>query len=184
LAANPNDRNRVGAGVPLATLKRQAQLAIAACEEAVRQSPDEPRLRYQLARAFQTVDRDKAFGMLEGLVARGYPAAHDNFGWMLYDDKKMKARAVEIFRRGVSLGDPDSMLSLAEMVDREDTEPRNGSETKISLYTRACQLGHERACQAATAENEREARRARDLQEQKQALELFQGILRSIPMRR
>jgi len=184
LAANPNDRNRVGGGVPLASLKLQGSEAVAACEEAVRQSPDELRFGYQLARALQTVDRSRAYKLLEGLVAKGYPAAHDNFGWMLYDDKKNIDYAVQVFRRGVQLGDPDSMVSLAEMISRDDAEPQNESETKVSLYARACQLEHERACVAARAENEKEARRARELQQQKEALMLFRGILQAIPGRR
>lgn len=182
LAANPNDRNRVGRGVPIAVLKQHGQQAIAACEEAVRQSPDELRLRYQLARAFQTVNRTRAYGLFEWLVSKGYPAAHDNFGWMLYDDRKSIQRAVEVFRRGVHLGDPDSMVSLAEMISRDAAEPRNGAETKISLYAQACELGHERACQAASEENDREARRDRQIEEQKAAIELFKGLLRGLPV--
>jgi hypothetical protein len=83
LAANPNDQNRVGEGVPFDALKLQAKDAVEACEMATRQNSKEPRLQYQLARALQFSDPRRAFVILQKLVSIRYPAAFDNIGWIL-----------------------------------------------------------------------------------------------------
>ena len=60
-----------------------------------------------------------------------YPAAYDNLGWLI--EKENPSKAVELFRNGVRLGDPDAMVSLAEMIDKGRTVPLNQSETKLAL---------------------------------------------------
>jgi hypothetical protein len=154
LAANPNDQNRIADGVTFDALKLQAKDAVEACDIAVNQNPREPRLQYQLARAlqFNANDRRRAFTILQKLVANRYPAAFDNIGWIVYLDKKTPQEAVNYFRTGVMLNDSDSMLSLAEMIDRNFTEPRNPAETKLALYHRAAQLGNEAGARAEQVE--------------------------------
>src|SRR6185295_9617908 len=123
------------------TLKSTAREAIANCEKAAQQNPNEPRFRYQLARALQFTDRPKAFLIHQKLIQTGYPAAYDNLGWMYFTDKKDTTQAVNMFRLGVQAGDPDSMISLAEMIDRGVATTANPSETKLELYARAARLG-------------------------------------------
>ena len=150
LAANPNDQNRVGEGVPFDALKLQAKEAVEACDIAVKQNPRKPRLQYQLARALQFSDRKRAFALLQTLVSTRYPAAFDNIGWIVLAENPQEA--VNYFRRGVDLGDSDSMVSLAEMIDRNYAFPRGPGETKLALYHRAAQLGNKAAANAVQVE--------------------------------
>jgi hypothetical protein len=174
LAANPNDRNRSGDGVPYDTLKTQASQAIESCEIAAKQAPTALRFQYQLARALQSTGkspmRQKAVGILNKLVEQEYPAAYDNLGYLLGYDQNNFAAAVKLFRTGTKLGDPDSMLSLAEMIEEGRATPMNRGETKIDLYTRAAQLGHPAAIQALQEEREKAIRAERDRALQEEAL--------------
>jgi len=181
LAANPNDPRRVGAGVEYAALKGQADAAVKACASAAQQNPTEPRFRYQLARALQLTDRLWAFGLLQDLVKQGYPAAFDNLGWMYFMDKHSPEQAVALFRRGVQAGDPDAMLSLAEMIERQHTVAMNPSENKLALYQRAAQLGSQAAATAYNTELNREQQEADQrriqLQQQQMMMQIIGGVL-------
>ena len=65
------------------------------------------------------------------------------------DSSENPQEAVNYFSRGVDLGDSDSMLSLAEMIDRNYAFPRGPQETKLAaLYHRAAQLGNKAAAEA------------------------------------
>jgi TPR repeat protein len=151
LAANPNDQNRIGEGVPFDALKLQAKEAVKVCDMATKQNPKEPRLQYQLARALQFSDRKLAFALLQKPVSTRYPAAFDNIGWIvLAANPQNPQEAVNYFRTGVDLGDSDSMLSLAEMIDRNYAFPRGPRETKLALYHRAAKLGNKTAAEAAS----------------------------------
>ena len=68
-----------------------------------------------------------------------YPAAYDNAGSILLHENKFDA-AVKQFRLGVKYGDPDAMVSLAELI-------RKGmvSGDFVDLYRKAADLGHEGA---------------------------------------
>jgi TPR repeat protein len=88
-------------------------------------------------------------------------------GYLLAYDQNNFAAAATLFRSGTKLGDPDSMLSLAEMIEEGRATPKRG-ETKIDLYTRAAQLGHPAAIQALQEERENaiRAERGRALQDE------------------
>jgi hypothetical protein len=184
LAANPNDQNRVGEGVPYDALKLQAKDAVEACEIASKQDPSKARLQYQLARALQFSDRKRAFALLQKLVSTRYPAAFDNIGWIVFAPTNPQ-EAVNYFRTGVDLGDSDSMLSLAEMIDRNYAFPRGPGETKLALYHRAAQLGNKTAANAEQVELQKlgqaEANRELQRQQAKIAGEIFGTIFRGIP---
>ena len=141
LAANPNDLHKTGVGAEFSALKAQAPEAIKACEIAVQQNPRELRYKYQLGRALEWADRRRALGIYEELAGLGYAAAYDNLGRLYYEDLRNPGRAVSTFRKGLQAGDPDSMVSLAEMIDRRYTVSTSPAETKIQLYRRAAQLG-------------------------------------------
>jgi len=180
MAGNPTDPGRSGIGATFDALKNQAKEAVANCEQAVRQYPNELRFQYQLGRSLQLVDRNKAFDILRKVVGLRYPAAYDNLGWMLYADKKNVPEAVSVFRSGVRLGDPDSMVSLAEMIDRGHITPADQSETKIALYARAAALGHQSAQRALQVEQAKEAKAAQDLATQQQQQRLMLEVLGTV----
>jgi hypothetical protein len=152
LAANPYDQKKSVSvpGVSFSELGGHANEAAQTCEKAAEGFPRELRFRYQQARALQHVDRNKTFSILEQLVRQRYPAAFDNFGWLHVPNNE--AAAISYFRTGAGLGDPDSMVSLAEMTIRGRVQPRGPNETVLALYCRAAQLGHmegKEGCQRA-----------------------------------
>jgi len=153
LAANPTDPRRVGEGVPFEMLKVQADEAISSCTRAVAQFPAELRYQYQLGRALQFRDRKKAFDIEAALVKQRYPAAYDNLGWMYLQDRKDPAAAVQQFKMGSQLGDGDSMVSLAEMIDRNLFTPPNPYDMKLALWRKAAELGHAGAAKALDLES-------------------------------
>jgi hypothetical protein len=188
LAANPNDRNKVGEGVAFGVLKGQATEAIRSCELAMKQNPEQPRFKYQLARALQWTDRTRAFQLHQELTARRYPASFDNLGWMFYMDRKDPNQAVAQFRAGTQLNDADAMVSLAEMVDRGHVVPSSPAETKIELCRRAADLGHSGAALCYQMESAKEEQAAKDraaqLQQQQMMLQLMGTVIQSATARR
>jgi hypothetical protein len=187
LAANPNDPKRVGEGVGFGVLRGQAQEAIANCELAIKQSPTELRLKYQLARALQWVDSKRAFQLHQELVNRGYPAAFDNLGWLIYIEKKDPAQAVALFRRGIQASDSDSMVSLAEMIDRKHTVPGGPSEEKLELYRRAAELGNGAAIRGyqdqVTKEEVAQTDRIQQLEQQRMMLQFMGTVIQNMGRR-
>jgi TPR repeat protein len=179
LAANPNDSRRIGQGVTFDALKTQAREAMASCELAVAQNPTELRFRYQLGRALEWIDRKRALQIHQELVARGYPAAFDNLGWLYFTERRDPAQAVALFRRGVQAGDSDSMVSLAEMIDRGYTTPAHPSEEKLQLYRRAANLGNAVAARAYQAEIAKQ----QQLEQQRRMMETFGRVIQNIPGR-
>jgi hypothetical protein len=146
LAANPYDLRKSAEGVPFDRLKQHAFEAVENCEIAAGQYPHELRFQYQQARALQHLDPGKAFIMHERLARLRYPAAYDNLGWLYITERSNEREGIRQFQMGTELGDPDSMVSLAEMMRRGMVMPRRPSEP-LELYRRAAQLGHVEAAQ-------------------------------------
>src|SRR5438067_11722462 len=73
------------------------------------------------------------------VVAQKYPAAFHNLGSMYLLDKNNLQRAVSLFRQGIKLRDADSMLSFANLVERNLVAPANESEVPIELRRRAAE---------------------------------------------
>jgi hypothetical protein len=186
LAGNPTDPQRAGPGISYDALEANASQAIEYCELAAKQAPSVLRFQYQLARALQRIDMDRAFALLEQLAKRRYPAAFDNLGW-LYLARHNIPQAVSHFRMGAELGDPDSMVSLVEMYDRGYTAPRSAEETKIALLERAARLGHPRAARGLEAEQQSyqqmEQQRAFQQEQARRMIQIFGGIIQGIPHR-
>jgi hypothetical protein len=187
LAANPNDSQKAGEGVAFGALKNQAREAVASCELAAAQNPSELRFRYQHGRALEWIDRKKAFEIHQGLVARGYPAAFDNLGWLYFTERRDAAQAVALFRRGVRAGDSDSMVSLAEMIDQGYAVPANPSEETLQLYRRAAELGNAtavRAYQAAIVKGPATQQQPYwQLEQQRRMMQIFGTVIQNIPRR-
>jgi hypothetical protein len=152
LAANPNDQNRrrTSRGVSYDELKTHITEAIRACELAVQLLPADLTLQYQLARAVELADPARGQAMQDRLVKLSYPAAFDNAGSLLLNEKGCRQHcineAVKLFRKGVALGDPDAMMSLADQIGQN-----HATGDQISLYQRAAKLGHPRAIRALEA---------------------------------
>jgi len=132
-------------------------------------------------------DRKRSFAILQKLVAIRYPAAFDNIGWIFYADQRNPQEAANYFRMGTDLNDSDSMLSLAEMIDKGYAVPRSSAETKLALYSRAAQLGNRVAANAEQVELQKqgqaEASKELQLQQAKIAGEVFNIILQGVARR-
>jgi TPR repeat protein len=185
LAGNPNDPRRSGAGVSYDALKMHARDAVEICTAASAADPDEPRLKYQLGRALEFLDRKKAFDIQVSLVKLKYPAAYDNLGWMLFNDKKDITQAVNHFRMGAELGDPDSMVSLADMINRGAFNPQNSNYIRISLLKKAAALGDQAALRVHNSGLERQQdsqnHQTTGQARQRRTLETYGDVERSIP---
>lgn len=76
VAAHPDDLHRVAPGRERAEIARDFAGAVAACESAVARDPDNPRLRYQLARVLGYSGQGKlAMPHREKAIAGRYPQA-------------------------------------------------------------------------------------------------------------
>ena len=144
------------------------------------------RFQYQLARALQHIDKERAFALLEQLTKKRYPAAFDNLGWLFLARQNIP-QAVSHFRTGAQLGDPDSMMSLVEMYDRGHAAPRSQEETKIVLLERAARLGHPGAARGLEVEQEKyeqvEQQRAFQQEQARRMIQIFGGIIQGMPRR-
>jgi hypothetical protein len=181
LAANSTDRRKLTTvqGVAFVTLRSQADRAITACESANANFPNEQRFQYQLARALEFKDRARAFGLHEKLSRLQYPAAFDNLGSMYLNDRNDPATAVRYFVEGVRLEDPDSMVSLADMIEKNYYPVPNPVEVRLALFKKAAELGNSNAARALSAEMLR-SQRTISVQD---ALQILGSILQNVPTR-
>jgi hypothetical protein len=184
LAANPYDPRRPAdiAGVPYGELQVHAREAIAACEKALKSNPNEPRYLYQLARASQSSDPKKAFGLYRRATQQSYPAAFDNLGWMYLTGRggtKSEGEAVRAFSRGADLGDPDAMVSLAKLY-AAGTGVAQSAERAQTLYQRAAVLGHQDAVAMVQKLEDEAVRAAEARRNSEEAAKMFLNILGGI----
>jgi TPR repeat protein len=191
LAANPSDAHRVGEGVPYAALKPVAAQAVEACDLAAKQNPTELRFQYQLGRALELAgdgavrmqNRQRAMAIHQKLVNMGYAAACDNLGSLYRWDKKDMTTAVAMFRRGVQLGDADSMVSLADMIGDNEITP-GPNETSLELYKRAADLGNPSAMRAyqdaLTKAQNAQQQQIQQIQQQQMMLQFLGAVLQNV----
>jgi hypothetical protein len=145
LAANPTDPSKPAnvSGVGYDDLKTQARAAVEACMLAIRFYPQEQRYRYQFARALQVEEPEKALELRMDLVRNNYPASYDNVGSLLIRTRKDFRQAIIYFKGGAQRGDPDSMVSLADLIDRNYYVPETDPiATRFALLSMAAELGH------------------------------------------
>ena len=105
--AHPSDPDKVAPGVSQAEMNFPS--AMAACEAAVAQDPDNPRLRYQLARVYTySGQTGKGWPHMEAAVAAEYPQALFVSGYMQYlgrsDTGADVCRAGGLLRRSAEYG--------------------------------------------------------------------------------
>jgi hypothetical protein len=191
LAANPDDGQRAGQGVPYGELRPLAAQAVDACESAAKQNPDELRFQYQLARALELAgegpmhlkNRQRAMVIEQELVAKGYAAAFDNLA-SIYRDRGDLETAVALFRKGAELGDSDSMVSLADLLNDQKIGPQGPDETALALYKRAAELGNQngiRGYQDLMAKGQdAQQRQFQQLENQRMMLQFMGTVLRNV----
>jgi len=185
LAGNPSDPRRAMtvSGVRYEELKGRASQALETCRVAMDKFPDELRYRYQFARALETSDPDKAIPHYRDLIRKNYPAAYDNLA-SIYIRKRDIRTAIPLLKSGVRANDPDSMVTLADLIERGFVNVQNPVAAKYALLERAAQLGHSGAQLAVERQKaelqQRQQERAFQLQEQQMMLDLFGTLLRGV----
>lgn len=181
MAGNPTDPRSGGRGAPYEILKLNAKEAADVCFTAVTRYPTEVRYQYQYARAVQFIDKQKSFELQKKVAAQRYPSSFDNLGWLYIVIYKDYGEGVRQFKIGSDLGDPDSMVSLAEMIDRGYYLSRDSITEKMELYRRAKDLGHPAgriAYDRALADlREQQEQEYRQQEVQKQMIGIVGGIL-------
>jgi TPR repeat protein len=101
-------------------------------------------MRYQLARALQAANQyDRAFALLTALADDGYAAAFDNLGFH-HMRLRQTETAIAYHRKGADAGDPEAMVTVAELIEKGTTQPRHANEF-WDLLQNAAQRGHDGA---------------------------------------
>jgi hypothetical protein len=185
LAANPHDPRKPlnVLGSKFAEVQENAAEAALACRRAVEYFPNEPRYKYQYARALGFTKAAEAILIYRRLTKELYPAAFDNLASLLLQkrDKKSIAEAISVLKNGVRNGDSDSMVTLAALVGTSMYPVSNPYAYKLALYKQAASLGHQEAGEAAV-EMERQAEQQQleyvsRRQQEQMMLELFGTLL-------
>jgi TPR repeat protein len=115
LAGAPDDKAKVGPGVPFDDIDRPA--ATAACRAAVAQQPDNARLHFQLGRALNTQDDVGARREYAAAVDRHYVYAYANLGYLMLrgvGGPRDIPSARAVLQQGVDAGDLESMYALGD----------------------------------------------------------------------
>jgi len=180
LGANPTDAHKQSDGVTFEVLGLQAEAAFDGCLKATKEFPTEPRYQYQLGRAAQFKDKKKAFELFTALTNSGYAAAFDNLGGM-YADKNELGTATKLFQTGSKLGDADSMVSLAGLIEKGYLTPPDALNQRLALLKRAAELGHAGAQRAFAVEYQKaqtaQQQQIMQQQVQQQMLQLFGAVI-------
>lgn len=185
LAGNPSDtrKSSSSAGSRYEELRGHAAAALDACRAAMEAAPSELRFKYQFTRALEINEPDKAIPLYRELMRQNYPAAYDNLG-NIYIRKKDMRTAISILKSGVKANDPDSMVTMADLVERGYVPAQNPVAAKYALLERAAQLGHsgaQLAVEQMKAElQQQQQQRAFQQQEQQMMLDLFGTIVRGV----
>jgi hypothetical protein len=99
-------------------------------------------------------------------------------------DRNDLAAGVAILRQGVELGDSDSMLTLAELIENGAVTSQSPNETPLDLYKRAAELGNENAAQAYQAElakaQQLQQQQMQHLEQQKMIFQFIGNVLRNV----
>jgi hypothetical protein len=93
----------------------------------------------------ETEAPEKAFEIHNKLAHLGYPVAYDNLGWLEIKLYQNFGEAIKDFEAGSQLQDPDSKVSLAEMIDKGYLPTDRPQELKCQLLRGAADLGHQGA---------------------------------------
>jgi tetratricopeptide (TPR) repeat protein len=143
LAASPLDLRRKAAGVPFEQLN--PTVAIPACENAVREYPNSPRLIYQLGRAYQRVNNfSAALIQYHRAAEQGYASAQNNLGAMYQLGQgvpKDFSNAIAWVRKAAANGDPTAQFSLGVVYESGNGVQKDRA-LAIDWYRKAAEQGH------------------------------------------
>lgn len=185
LAANPHDPRKPDniLGARFSEVKDNADQALAACRIAVEMYPDDPRYKYQYARALGFSRPDEAIKIYRNLTKQIYPAAFDNLASLLLqrNDKKSIKDAVDVLKDGVRHRDPDSMVTLAALAGTTAFPVQNPYNYRLMLYKQAASLGNADAKDAADALEQQLRQQQQEYinqrEQERMMLEIFGGIV-------
>jgi TPR repeat protein len=142
-AANPFDPGRVTAGVPIE--KINPDLAIPACESAVRKYPNGIRLIYQLGRAYNRKnDYSSALVQYRKAADQGYAAAKSNLGFMYFNGLGVPqnyAEAFKWYREAAEQGNVVAEASIGDMYSQGRGVAQNYAEAG-KWYRKAAEQGY------------------------------------------
>lgn len=116
LSASPQDKDAVSPGVAYEVLRSHSQDAITACEVAISETPEDPRIQYQLGRAYlSSGDDDQAAKWFESSAEQKYPAAMNAFGVLLNHGRGTEInndRAFNFIKAAAESGNVPGMANL------------------------------------------------------------------------
>lgn len=189
LAANPHDPKKPQniLGARFSEVESNAGEAVSVCRVAMDVYPDEPRYRYQYARALGFSKPEQAIAIYRALTKEVYPAAFDNLASLLLQrkDRKSIREAVLVLRDGVKHGDPDSMVTLAALVGTTEFPVQNPYSYKLMLLRQAANLGNDDAKQAADELEQQLQQQQQEYldrrQQEQMMIQIFGTILGGIP---
>lgn len=184
LAANPTDpqKPRDIPGATFEVLRASAADAIAACEIAANQAPQNLRYRYQLARAYQaaSLTDQRAHDLHRALTEARYPASYDNLAGSIIARTRDYSSAASVLRRGAALNDPDSMVTLAQLIEANRVQATSNAE-QYTLVSRAASMGHPGAVlwmeKLQQEQSERAIKRQQELEGQQLILDVLKGVV-------
>jgi TPR repeat protein len=129
-AANPLDPERVTEGVTFE--KVNPDLAVPACESAVRQYPDSSRLTYQLGRAYsKRNDFSSAVVQYRKAADQGYVSAQNNLGAMYATGRGVPqnyTEALNWYRKAADQGNAMAQFNLGTMYQEGRGVPQDYAE--------------------------------------------------------
>ncbi len=135
LAAHGRDPGHVGTPVTSKTMDKPA--AIKACREAVRNDPDNPRLNYQLARAYGYSGRgEEAMPFRLKAVEADYPQSLFVIGYLHLLGRTIEqdtCRALELWQRGARFRRLAALVSLPRHYLRGDFDKCNVTISEHTL---------------------------------------------------
>ncbi len=181
-AANPTDKNRPSSfpGVEYRDLRDTAKSAADACAMAATEHPDEPRYRYNWARALEFIDPQQAISVYAGLVQQNYAAAYDSYAGLVWHRQRNLRAAIELYATGARLGDPSAMVSLAYLIQHNLYHVSDPLQTRSALLTAAAQAGDQHA-QDLLDQLQQEVQGQQNRQEQQQMMmNMFGAMVRGV----
>ncbi|WP_084113230.1 tetratricopeptide repeat protein [Belnapia moabensis] len=142
LTAHPDDPNRVAS--PVMWNQRDPMRAVPACEAAIQQDPNNPRLRFQLGLAQDSARNfTESFSHYTQAANRGYVAAAFALGWAYGNGEgttKDDAQAIRWYRWAAERGHQAAQNTLGFMYENARGMPRDYAEAAI-WYSRAAAQG-------------------------------------------
>lgn len=145
LSSYERDHLATATAVDTPTLIRTLEDAKLACENDIVDHPEEPRLKFQLARILLADDmNDEGLTLMRQVADQGYPVAQYWIG-LIYREGNLVPQDNEVaaqwYARSAESGNPYAMYNLAVM-KRRGTGVETDLVGAVALYQSAADLGH------------------------------------------